>query len=151
MCVIQGSVQGWVDPFFVLSNCRTVPRGGLTGDRVAPLTRGVIISARCLHRPLASGPEPSPRAGRLQRPKQLRASPRLSTANNQLVQATVQLQLGTEYRSRLGRYHQALAMAGERKSAEADRKLESGTAKGAPEASSSSGGLGGLHPAFFIA
>lgn len=39
----------------------------------------------------------------------------------------------------------------ERKSAEADRKLESGTAKGAPEAASSSGGLGGLHPAFFIA
>lgn len=42
-------------------------------------------------------------------------------------------------------------MAGERKSAEADRKLESGTAKGAPEAASSSGSLGGLHPAFFIA
>ncbi|KKY35069.1 hypothetical protein UCDDA912_g04927 [Diaporthe ampelina] len=42
-------------------------------------------------------------------------------------------------------------MAGERKSAEADRKLESGTAKGAPEAASTSGGLGGLHPAFFIA
>jgi hypothetical protein len=38
----------------------------------------------------------------------------------------------------------------ERKSAEADRKLESGTAK-APEAASSSGGLGSLHPAFFIA
>lgn len=38
----------------------------------------------------------------------------------------------------------------ERKSAEADRKLESGTAK-APEPASSSGGLGGLHPAFFIA
>ncbi|KAI3397682.1 hypothetical protein diail_10451 [Diaporthe ilicicola] len=42
-------------------------------------------------------------------------------------------------------------MAGERKSAEADRKLESGTAKSSPELASSSGGLGGLHPAFFIA
>lgn len=68
------------------------------------------------------------------------------------IQATVQLQLGTEYRSPdWVDINKALAMAGERKSAEADRKLESGTAKGAPEASSSSGGLGGLHPAFFIA
>ncbi|KAK2604674.1 hypothetical protein N8I77_007585 [Diaporthe amygdali] len=39
----------------------------------------------------------------------------------------------------------------ERKSAEADRKLESGTAKSSPEPASGSGGLGGLHPAFFIA
>ncbi|POS69218.1 hypothetical protein DHEL01_v212388 [Diaporthe helianthi] len=40
----------------------------------------------------------------------------------------------------------------ERKSAEADRKLESGTANPPePASSSSSGGVGGLHPAFFIA
>lgn len=97
MCVIQGSVQGWVDPFFVLSNCRTVPRGGLTGDRVAPLTRGIIISARCLHRPLASGPEPSPRAGRLQRPKQLRASPHCQppTTNSSKQQSSCSSALST--------------------------------------------------------
>lgn len=41
-------------------------------------------------------------------------------------------------------------MAGERSSSEADRKLESGTAKNAAESATSSSD-GGLHPAFYIA
>lgn len=42
-------------------------------------------------------------------------------------------------------------MAGDRSSSEADRKLESGNAKNATEATNSKSSDGGLHPAFYIA
>lgn len=42
-------------------------------------------------------------------------------------------------------------MAGERSSSEADRKLESGTAKKVTENANSNPSDGGLHPAFYIA